>query len=122
MSGGRFDYDQYRIGQIADQIQHEIECNDDMTLDEWGCTKGRGYDAAVIHRFKEAVRALRVAEIYAQRIDWLLSGDDGEESFIRRLDQELYANPSHETASAMQDDSPRMMAIGQNGNNGEHYE
>lgn len=29
---------------------------------------------------------------------------------------------SHEPASAMQDDSPRMMAIGQNGNNGEHYE
>ena len=27
-----------------------------------------------------------------------------------------------EPASAMQDDSPRMLAIGQNGNNGEHYE
>lgn len=27
-----------------------------------------------------------------------------------------------EPAASMQDDSPRMMAIGQNGNNGEHYE
>lgn len=29
---------------------------------------------------------------------------------------------SIEPAASMQDDSPRMMAIGQNGNNGEHYE
>lgn len=27
-----------------------------------------------------------------------------------------------EPAASMQDDSPRMMAIGQNGNDGEHYE
>ena len=30
-----------------------------------------------------------MAAIYAQRIDWLLSGDDGEESFKRRLKEEL---------------------------------
>lgn len=38
---------------------------------------------------KEAVKALRVAQVYAQRVDWLLSGDDGEESFLRRLEEEL---------------------------------
>ena len=27
MSGGAFDYDQYKIGYIADQIEHEIERN-----------------------------------------------------------------------------------------------
>lgn len=27
--------------------------------------------------------------IYTQRIDWLLSGDDGEESFHSRLKEEL---------------------------------
>ena len=32
---------------------------------------------------------LKQAEIYAQRIDWLLSGDDGEESFHERLKEEL---------------------------------
>jgi len=34
---------------------------------------------------------LRKAAIYAQRIDWLLSGDDGEESFLERLKEELDA-------------------------------
>jgi hypothetical protein len=30
-----------------------------------------------------------MAAIYVQRIDWLMSGDDGEESFMRRLKEEL---------------------------------
>ena len=40
---------------------------------------------------KKGLIALKVAAIYAQRIDWLLSGDDGEESFKRRLKEELDA-------------------------------
>ena len=31
------------------------------------------------------MRIQRIAGIYAQRIDWLLSGDDGEDSFHERL-------------------------------------
>jgi hypothetical protein len=38
---------------------------------------------------KEAVKALKIAQEYAQRVDWLLSGDDGEESFLSRLDENL---------------------------------
>ena len=40
-------------------------------------------------RFREAVGQLRRAAIFAQRIDWLLSGDDSEDSFHKRLDEEL---------------------------------
>ena len=32
---------------------------------------------------------MRAAAIYAQRIDWLVSGDDGEETFHQRLAEEL---------------------------------
>ena len=39
--------------------------------------------------FKDAIKALKIAEIYAQRIDWYLSGDDDEESFTERLNEEL---------------------------------
>ena len=38
---------------------------------------------------KEAVNALRIAQEYAQRVDWLLSGDDGEETFLSRLQENL---------------------------------
>jgi hypothetical protein len=30
-----------------------------------------------------------MAQIYAQRIDWLISGDDGEDSFRERLKEDL---------------------------------
>ncbi|MGV8096736.1 MAG: hypothetical protein AB2L24_33180 [Mangrovibacterium sp.] len=32
---------------------------------------------------------MRIAEIYAHRVDWFLSGDDGEEHFIKRLKEDL---------------------------------
>lgn len=37
----------------------------------------------------DAYRQLRIAEIYAQRVDWMMSGDDSEETMQKRLQQEL---------------------------------
>jgi hypothetical protein len=47
------------------------------------------YPDEVIEKMKEGIEVLKRAQIYAQRIDWLLSGDDGEESFLRRLEEDL---------------------------------
>ncbi len=47
------------------------------------------YTDETIQIFSVAFTALRTAEIYANRIDWLLSGDDGEESLKERLEEEL---------------------------------
>lgn len=47
------------------------------------------YPIEVIEKFKEAVDILRKAEIYAHRVDWLLSGDDGEDTFLKRLERDL---------------------------------
>jgi hypothetical protein len=38
---------------------------------------------------KEGIEVLKRAQIYAQRIDWLLSGDDGIETFFERLEEDL---------------------------------
>ena len=46
-------------------------------------------DPEVIEEFKKGLKILKTAAVYAQRIDWLLSGDDGEESFKERLKEEL---------------------------------
>lgn len=89
MSGGHFNYDQYKLGYISESIRDVIYYNNDETLNEWGDKKGRGYSEETIQKFKEAVYYLELAEIYAQRIDWLLSGDDGEESFHKRLGNEI---------------------------------
>ncbi len=95
MSGGYFDYHQHRIAQIADDVEQLIESNDDQTLGEWGDPKGRGYTPQTVARFREALICLRRATVYAQRIDWLVSGDDSEGSFISRLDKELAAIREH---------------------------
>jgi len=89
MSGGHFDYKQYSISEIADEIENVIELNDSKELDDFGAYIGHGYTAETIAVFEKAVKALRVAKIYAQRIDWLLSCDDGEKQFHQRLNEEL---------------------------------
>ncbi len=105
MSGGRFDYDQYKIGYIADAIEQEIRKSgkpktreelkeENWRDDEWYRKYPEElyhykYSDAVIEKFKRAVYLLRKAQIYAHRIDWLLSSDDGEETFLERLEEEL---------------------------------
>lgn len=89
MSGGHFQYNQRKCGYIADEIQLLIDNNDSQERNFYGDYIGRGYSPAVIERFKEAVVALRRAEVYAQRVDWLVSGDDGPENFLQRLEDDL---------------------------------
>jgi hypothetical protein len=80
MSGGHFEYKQYSISDIADEIENVIALNDDRDYP---------YTPKTIAEFEKAVKALRVAKIYAQRVDWLLSSDDGQEQFHQRLKEEV---------------------------------
>ena len=89
ISGGAFDYSQYVLIDIADQIQNVIDNNDSTEKDQWGDRVGHGYSKQVIEEFAMAVRTLRRAHVYAQRADWLLSSDDGEDDYLTRLAEDL---------------------------------
>lgn len=89
MSGGQFNYDQYKIGQIADEIEQLVIDNDSTEEDGFGSQKGSFYSEETIVQFKNGIVLLKLAQAYAQRIDWLVSGDDGEESFHQRLKDDL---------------------------------
>jgi hypothetical protein len=105
MSGGHFDYKQWHITEIADGVERIIENNGrkktDEELKDESWRKADWYEQypedlyyykypdVVIEKFKEGLTILRQAAVYAQRIDWLLSGDDGEGSFLKRLEKEL---------------------------------
>jgi hypothetical protein len=89
MSGGHFQYKQWEIGNIADEVEQLIIDNDSEELDEYGDPKGSHFSNETIEEFKTALTILRQAHVYAQRIDWLVSGDDGEDSFHRRLKHDL---------------------------------
>lgn len=94
MSGGHFDYKQYEIQEISESIK--------LTLKRQGLLKpkcevlGDGddpyypvYPKSIQTAMWSGVRALQRAWVYAQRIDFFLSGDDAEEDFLRRLEEEL---------------------------------
>lgn len=48
-----------------------------------------GLSKETIKEFKKGVELLKKAQVYAQRIDYLLSGDDGEDNFHQRLKEDL---------------------------------
>ena len=84
MSGGFFDYQQYRLDDMADEIRSLIALNESQTLN-----KKEKYSAETIAKFLEADKVLRIASVMVQRIDWLVSGDDGEESFHERWNEDI---------------------------------
>ena len=168
MSGGHFDYAQYRIEEIADSIEREIErataprppkvyetfvsvikeenlgtctrstylsnryksleearvyykrgyklleesdkeilVQDMVTKDVFRIREGETWDYAdggfypdytpeTLQEFRNAIYQLRKAAIYAQRVDWLISGDDGEDSCHERLKEDLEKLPKIE--------------------------
>jgi len=83
MSGGYFAYNQYRLSDLIDGINRAIAYN---KPGEEGYTD---FSPATIRRFKIAARTLAIASEMVQRIDWLLSGDDGEDDFHERWNDNI---------------------------------
>lgn len=101
MSGGYFNYDQYKIRYIWEKIQN--------LLDKQGTEKPKEdlyslknyyekypedklyktYPSEIQKIFKEAIEILQKAEIYIHRIDLYLSEDHGNESFLCELIEDL---------------------------------
>jgi len=78
MSGGYFDYKQYAMIEIAETIGSDI-----ATVDRLSKT--------TLEIMKDAYRQIRIAHIYAQRVDWMLSGDDSEDIMHKRLEEDISA-------------------------------
>ena len=105
MSGGNWDYIQYRFIDIVEDIKSLIEKNGkEKTIEEHKDERfgdfqwyekypedkfHRKYSDEVIEEFKKSIEIISKAQIYLQRLDWLLSGDDSEESFLKRLKEDL---------------------------------
>jgi hypothetical protein len=108
MSGGHFDYLQYRIQEIRESIKdyvygREVDDVEEYIEDHYLDGDDREYIIGTHHtvpnicdysedtikEFKQAIDILKKAEVYTQRIDWLLSGDDSEETFHSRLKEDL---------------------------------
>jgi hypothetical protein len=104
MSGGQFGYIQKRIQwDVIDAIEKVIDNNKkEMPEEDRLCFYSKehyerypeeklysNYSDETIQEFKNGLEVIKKAHIYIQRIDWLLSGDDGEDSFHDRLKEDL---------------------------------
>jgi predicted house-cleaning noncanonical NTP pyrophosphatase (MazG superfamily) len=80
MSGGHFDYVQHRLDRVVDQIQELIDNNN--VEDELGYASD--YSKETLDKFREAVEIITKASNMIHRIDYLVSGDDGEDTFNKK--------------------------------------
>lgn len=81
MSGGYFDYVQHSLEDTIEVFERFVE--KELRVD------GHEYSEETVKEILIGLTHLEFAKTYLHRIDWLLSGDDGEESFHERLKEDL---------------------------------
>ena len=88
MSGGALD-NTFAVLEIADDILLVIEHNENDGDSDWGEKYGCHFSKPTLVKLKQAAAHLLVSYQMAQRIDYLLSGDDSEETFHERWAAEV---------------------------------
>ena len=84
MGGGYFEYQQYHIQDIIDKLEEtKVKVENDEEYYQ--------YDRKLelLQEISNGLDYLNLATIYTQRLDWLFSGDDGEDNFFERLEEEF---------------------------------
>lgn len=79
MSGGYFEYNQYRLVDIINSLD---ERENSIKLDE-------KFDEVTEDLIQDAKVIAQLAQIFLQRVDWLLSGDDSSGTFKERIKEDL---------------------------------
>lgn len=91
MSGGTFTYQEYRLQEIIDEIEELIIHNGDIDYQTMGFDNEiwTTFSPETIEQLKKGLYYTKLAYIYIHRIDYLIAGDDGEETFKERLEKEI---------------------------------
>jgi len=82
MSGGHFvgsSYPYYPVNQFADELENDIENN--SKEDEYGYCPD--YSEETLAYLRQQVKNIRKLSEVMRAIDYLYSGDHGEDSFMR---------------------------------------
>lgn len=79
MSGGHFNYVQCRFKEVAKELDELINPAPDSE------NFHVEYSQETLRQFEIAKKFIEISAVYLQRIDWLVSGDDGEDTFHERL-------------------------------------
>lgn len=74
MSGGSFDYAYFRTQEFADDLENRLADSEFVDM----------YEPEVILRMRHAVHTARKASLYMKEVEWLVSGDTSDDTFISR--------------------------------------
>jgi len=88
MSGGHFNdcgYEYYKVAQFADELEQEILNNGREGTTENGYEWYPNHDLDVIDVLEEQIPKLRKMAEIMHHIDYLYSGDIGDDSFLLRI-------------------------------------
>ena len=99
MSGGRYNYTQFSFeNQFVEEFARDLkkweeyrlsdEVFDPEQCENYQKILAKEFSEETMKEFRVGLLFMRTAVVYANRIDWLLSGDDGEQSFHKRLKEE----------------------------------
>lgn len=91
MSGGHFNdngYDYYKVFQFADELESEISNNE---IEREGYCPG--YSGAVLNELKKQLPRIRQIAEVMHHIDYLYSGDYGEDTFLDHMRSMRELNP-----------------------------
>ncbi len=87
MSGGYFDYTEYRIDTIAETLENAIK-----NPEEW-----QRFEPDTVSKLEETLTLLRKCSWRLRDIDLLLSGDRGEQRFLEEWDKALVEESKYAT-------------------------
>jgi hypothetical protein len=81
MSGGHYDYAYGRVRDLADAIYSDVQKHSKTFIDDYGETV-TAFPQAVLDAMRRCAAALEAAATAARDVEWLMSGDYGEDSFL----------------------------------------
>jgi len=82
LSGGAFDYQDSRLDDIADTLRIKIA----------KCRKGHeyyDYPERFLNEMISTYRKTKELRVLLQRMDWVLSGDDGVDTYFERITEDM---------------------------------
>lgn len=81
MSGGSFRYAYNHVEQFVEELHNKIDDNDKPN--EWG--DGFGFSPEVLVKLQEVVDIATLSAKLMKEVEWLYSGDTGEDTFLERV-------------------------------------
>jgi hypothetical protein len=102
MSGGHFEYLQYKIHDAADELNCCVEHNEVATQDEFGDSLGAGFPEDVVKKLQETADTLELAAHRLHLADYLICGDHNIETFKeewKKLDELISLVPNSKAAN-----------------------